>query len=177
MLFLLITIILYCATSLQQVTHNKEDLRFDTDSYKISINNCASFCLTDNKQDFVGLLTCSNTTIKGIRGNQNGTWIGTVKWPVTDDKGVQNDLIIKNTILIPKGTLPFRLLSPQHFGRENFASGLHSDCCSTLSVTYHDTPGPWQQHCHYQLGSQVQRLLGIHVPSEATNRTCHTLGA
>jgi hypothetical protein len=50
-------------------------------------------------------------------------------------KGVPNDLIIKNTILIPKGTLPFRLLSLQHFGQENFATGLDADHCGTLSVT------------------------------------------
>jgi hypothetical protein len=83
-----ISIILCCAASLQQVTH-KEDLRFDTDSYKIGIDNCASCCVTDNKQDFVGLVTRSNTIVKGIRGNQNGNWIGTVKWPVTDERSPQ----------------------------------------------------------------------------------------
>jgi hypothetical protein len=58
-----------------------------------------------------------------------------VKWPVTNDEGARHELIIKNTILVPKGTLPFRLLSPQHFGQENFASGLDSHRRGTLSVT------------------------------------------
>jgi hypothetical protein len=61
--------------------------------------------------------------------------VGTVKWPVTDNKGGHHELLINNTILVPKGALPFRLLSPQHFGQENFKSGLDLDCCSMLSVT------------------------------------------
>jgi hypothetical protein len=58
--------------SLQQATYAKDKLRFDTDSYKIDIDNCTLQCRAGNKQDFVGLLTRSNIIVKDIGGNQNG---------------------------------------------------------------------------------------------------------
>jgi hypothetical protein len=42
-----------CATSTQQVCG---PMLFDTDSFVIGIDNCASKCLTDNRRDFVGPL-------------------------------------------------------------------------------------------------------------------------
>jgi hypothetical protein len=51
----------------------------------------------------------------------------------TIDSGL--DLLIPNTVLVPKGSLPFRLLSPQHFGQENFKSGIDSTDRGTINLT------------------------------------------
>jgi hypothetical protein len=80
---------------------------------------------------------------------------------VTNKEGVHHYLLMKSTILIPKGTLPFRLLSPQHFGQENFTSGLDSDRCGTLSVTSGlDNVLSWSDHkycitTHLDPGSNI----------------------
>jgi hypothetical protein len=124
-----------CATSLQQQYQGQDRMRFDTDSFMIGIDNCASRCLTDNKRDFVGPLQRHTTKIKGIGGNQDSQWTGTVKWPIIDDEGRKHELLIPNTVLVPKGSLPFRLLSPQHFAQENLANGTDKRPRGTLSLT------------------------------------------
>jgi hypothetical protein len=134
-------IIAVCATALQafaslpQGRRIKSFLRFDTDSVPIGVDNCATFCLTDNKDDFVGPLQRANTQVNGIGGHQKGKWIGTVCWPVTDDAGQRHELLIPNTILVPPGSIPFRLLSPQHFGQENFKRGIDSHDKGTLNIS------------------------------------------
>jgi hypothetical protein len=63
-----------CAASLQQQYQGQDRMRFDTDSFMIGIDNCASKCLTDNKMDFVGPLQRQTTKVKGIGGNQDSQW-------------------------------------------------------------------------------------------------------
>jgi hypothetical protein len=72
---------------------------------------------------------------QGISGNRESQWIGTVKWPVIDDEGRHHDLLIPNAVLVPKGSLPFRLLSPQHFAQENYAQRIDKQPRGTLSLT------------------------------------------
>jgi hypothetical protein len=108
---------------------------FDTDSFVIGIDNCASKCLTDNRRDFVGPLQRQTTQVKGIGGNQKSQWVGTVKWPIIDDEGRTHELHIPNTVLVPEGSHPFRLLSPQHFAQENYAQGVDKTPRGTLSLT------------------------------------------
>jgi Reverse transcriptase (RNA-dependent DNA polymerase) len=131
----------FCATSLQvfaslpQGSRPKSLMRFDTDSVPIGIDNCATFCLSDHKGDFVGPLKRVNCQVNGIGGHQAAKWTGTVKWPVVDDTGKRHELLIPNTILVPKGSIPFRLLSPQHFGQENFKQGIDTHDKGTLNLT------------------------------------------
>jgi hypothetical protein len=115
--------------------HLPSHLRFDTDSFVIGIDNCASKCLSDDKRDFVGPLKKQTTQVKGIGGNQQGHWVGTVQWTITDDDGKLHNLRIPNTVLVPKGSLPFRLLSPQHFAQENLRLGIDKTARGTLSLT------------------------------------------
>jgi hypothetical protein len=110
-------------------------MRFDTDSFMIGINNCASKCLTDNRRNFVGPLQQQTTQVKGIGGNQKSQWVGTVQWPIVNDEQRKHILRIPNTVLVPKGSLPFRLLSPQHFAQENYAQGVDKTPRGTLSLT------------------------------------------
>jgi hypothetical protein len=107
----------YCHTSLAQASHVKAFMSFDSNYFPIGVNNCATHWITDNRNDFMGPLKRSNTRVSGIGGYHKGQWIGTVKWPVIDDREY-HELFKPNTVLIPKDSLPFRLLSPQHFGQE-----------------------------------------------------------
>jgi hypothetical protein len=103
-------------------------MHFDTDSFPIGVDSCATCCITDNKDDFQpGTIRQANTRVEGIGGHQKGDWTGTAQWPVTDDSGRQHRLLIPNTLLVQKGHLPFRLLSPQHFAQENYKSGVDSN--------------------------------------------------
>jgi hypothetical protein len=131
----LIPIILWCATSLNQADRVKGFLWFDTNSVPIAIDTGATRSLTDDRRDFVGPLQRSNTRINGIGGHQQGQWMGTVKWSIFDDDGLRHDLLIPNTVLVPKGALPFRLLSPQHFAQENIKSGVDKHARGTINIT------------------------------------------
>jgi hypothetical protein len=128
-------LMVYCHTSLKQASRVKGFMRFDTDSFPIGVDNCATYCITDNKKDFVGPLKRSNTRVASVGGHQKGQWIGTIHWPVVDDDGRHHQLIIPNTVLIPEGSLPFRLLSPQHFGQENLKQGINTHDKGTLNLT------------------------------------------
>ena len=110
-------------------------MQFDTDSFMIGIDNCASKCLSDDKRDFVGPMQRRTTQVKVIGGNKDSQWTGTVKRSIVDDEGRRHDLLIPNTVLVPKGSLPFRLLSPQHFAQENYARGVDKLPRGTLSLT------------------------------------------
>jgi hypothetical protein len=111
-----------------KTSHNKDPMSFDTDSFLIGIDSCATCCITDNKDDFVpGTVRKAHTRVEGIGGHQKGEWTGTAQWAVTDDSGRQHELRIPNTLLVQQGRLPFRLPSPQHFAQENYKSGVDSD--------------------------------------------------
>jgi hypothetical protein len=94
-------LLIYCHTSLAQTRRIKDFMRFDTDSFPIGVDNCATYCLTDNKHDFVGPLRRSNIRVAGIGGHQDGQWVGTIKWPVVDDDGKYHELLIPNKVLVP----------------------------------------------------------------------------
>lgn len=109
-----------CATSTQASCFHQL-IWFDTDSFLSTLDNCATYFLTSHQADFVGTLQHSNITVKDIAGASTGKWTGTVKWPITDDQGLMHELLIPNTVLIPKGSLPFCQLLPQHLAKENLA--------------------------------------------------------
>jgi hypothetical protein len=66
-----------------------------------------------NTNDFIGPLQRANTQVNGIGGHQNGKWIA---------------------IPAPKGSIPFYLLLPQHFGQENFKRGIDTHSKGSLNM-------------------------------------------
>eukprot|EP00980_Cylindrotheca_fusiformis_P019194 scaffold6521_cov93-Cylindrotheca_fusiformis.AAC.2 len=103
-------------------------LRFDTDSYLIAIDSCASYCMTSHESDFVpGSLTKVNVKVKGL-GNTVAKYKGTVRWKIQDDRGTTFTFDIGGALLLP--TLPFRLLSPQHWAQH--AGSQHGECTATI---------------------------------------------
>lgn len=88
---------------------------FDTDSFKIGINNHSSYTMTNNEKDFINKPQPVSTRIKGISGYLSSIKKGTVKWKIEDNSGHVHILITPNC-LYPH-TLPIWLLSPQHLAQ------------------------------------------------------------
>jgi hypothetical protein len=84
---------------------------YDSDSFQIAIDNCATSCFTNSMEDFIGTPRKTNTRITGI-GTATSTYVGTVEWLIVDNSGRRHVLRIPNTRY--QAGLPFRLLCPQH---------------------------------------------------------------
>lgn len=54
------------------VTPQPVSLPFDTDSFRIGVDSCASVCFTNTKADFVSPLVPCNARIRGIGGGVSG---------------------------------------------------------------------------------------------------------
>jgi hypothetical protein len=85
--------------------------QFDSDSFQIAINNCATSCFTNSMDNFVGTPTKVDTNITGI-GQAKSKFVGNAKWLIVDDQGRKHKLLIPGTRF--QKDLPFRLLLPQH---------------------------------------------------------------
>jgi hypothetical protein len=70
--------------------------RYDSDSFQIAIDNCATSCFTNNLEDFVGMPTKVTTNITGI-GKARATFVGTARWMIVDDQGRKHKLLIPGT--------------------------------------------------------------------------------
>ena len=101
------------STTINKSTRQKAT--FDTDSYTIAIDGCASACMTPTKSDFISPPQRCSTTVNGMGGDSQATFRGTVRWHVDDDNGRRHSFVIPNTCYAP--TAPFRLLSPQHLAQ------------------------------------------------------------
>jgi len=88
---------------------------FDSDSFQIKIDNCASKCITNCIEDFMIPPDPISLNIIGVGGNIPCTHIGTVNWVIEDDQGHKHLFNIPGTIYAPQA--PHRLLSPQHWSQ------------------------------------------------------------
>jgi hypothetical protein len=95
-------------------------MRFDSDSYYILIDNCCSRSLSFNEKDFIsGSIRPLNTTniIKRFGNSETTiTHTGTISWNIIEDEGINRQIIITNSYLVP--TAGVRLLSLQHWSQE-----------------------------------------------------------
>jgi hypothetical protein len=89
---------------------------YDSDSFMIAVDNCATSSMTNRMEDFVGEPVPVNTTIKGVGGPAQAKFKGTVRWRIEDDQGKIHVLTLPGTHYAPG--LPFRLLSPQHWAQQ-----------------------------------------------------------
>ena len=91
---------------------------FDTDSIFLAMDTCASVTMTFAKDDFLSPLEPPSIHhIQGAGGLVEVKGVGTIKYVIQDDEGVNHDLIIKNALYVP--TLPFRLFSINQFSQQN----------------------------------------------------------
>lgn len=116
--------IIYTSTAIStDITHRKSnstptEVRFDTDSYRIKIDNCCTRSITPSIDDFIGpVTTVQGKAIRGFGGTTSRIkHTGTVRWVIDDDDGKSHEILIPNTYHVPSA--PSRLLSPQHWAQE-----------------------------------------------------------
>ena len=108
--------------------------KFDTDSYSILIDNCASRSITNDSSDFIDEPRKIRGVLTGLGSTVSVKSKGTVKWHIEDDNGKVHNVIVPNTLYIPNS--PTRLLSPQHWAQHNHKQGDSKD--GTLAITYAD---------------------------------------
>ena len=96
-------------------SHFNTDIKLDTDSYMIAIDNCCPYSMSNRRDDFVGQLSSCNVSIKDIGGENSIRECGTAKWTIADDNGRYHDILIPGTYYNPKS--PYRLWSPQHWAQ------------------------------------------------------------
>ena len=99
-------------------------MTFDSDSFPIAMDNCASHCMTHDESDFIGHTETVAINVTGV-GQAQATKIGTILWVIEDDHGTAHQEFIPNSYLVPQ--LPVRLMSPQHWSQVNKNSNAHSD--------------------------------------------------
>jgi hypothetical protein len=101
-----------CLQANQSQTTEPQKVSFDSDSFEILVDNGASRSITNNKKDFIDTPRLVRTLIEGYSGTSEASLIGTVKWTIADDQGLEHNIILSNTILDEKAKM--RILSPQH---------------------------------------------------------------
>ena len=107
-----------------------EMCKMDIDSFAIGIDSYASRCISPFIKDFAKVSLRPLVTNKSVKpfGQGKGlniTMIGTLIWRFQDDNGVSHTFKIRNSLLVPDGSM--RLLSPQYFA----ANCESDDVCST----------------------------------------------
>ena len=70
------------------------EVKFDSDSFQIGIDNHITACLSPSLEDFVGPITPSTCTIKGIAECLPVKGTGTICWKIQDDTGENYEIII-----------------------------------------------------------------------------------
>jgi hypothetical protein len=112
-----------------RVNQQPGNARYDTDSKVIQINNCASYSISFNKNDFITPLKPVRQKVKGHGGVLDGLQTGTIEWTINNDEGMPYVIKLPGSLFVPNS--PSRLLSPQHWTQT--ASGDQPWC-----ETYHN---------------------------------------
>ena len=89
---------------------------FDSDAQALMLDDGASACITNDKEDFIEPPKRVDKKVKGIKGHAHATHRGTIKWHIEDNRGLVHVMIIRGTYLIPDA--PTRILSPQHLAQQ-----------------------------------------------------------
>ncbi|KAI2501071.1 hypothetical protein MHU86_13425 [Fragilaria crotonensis] len=135
--------------------HQDEAASFDTDSKAIRIDNCASYCISNDKKDFITPLKRVNKKLKGLGGTLTEIYSGTIKWSIEDDTGVPHDIVIPHGLYVKDS--PSKLLSPQHWAQT--AQDFKPLPRGTWCATYHDSIQlHWAQRQHTKTHGQARLL-------------------
>jgi len=76
-------------------------LHFDSDSFKILIDNCASTSITNSMGDFISKPRAATKSIQGISGDTEAPLVGTIAWKIEDDNGRVHTITLPNTYYAP----------------------------------------------------------------------------
>jgi hypothetical protein len=103
--------------------------RYNMDSKPIQINNCASYSISFDRNDFITPLKPVRQKVKGLGGVLEGLQIGTIEWMIEDDESMPYVIKLPGSLYVPYS--PSRRLSPQYWAQTT--SGDQPWC-----ETYHD---------------------------------------
>ena len=67
---------------------------FDSDAQALMLDDGASACITNDKDDFIVPPKRVDMKVKGIKGDANATHRGTIKWHIEDDQGLVHVMIM-----------------------------------------------------------------------------------
>ena len=90
--------------------HSPSQGTFDSDAQSLMLDDGASACITNDKEDFIEPPKWVDRKVKGIKGHANATHRGTIKWHIEDDQGLVHVMIIRGAYQIPNA--PTCTLSP-----------------------------------------------------------------
>jgi hypothetical protein len=103
--------------ALASTINSKRPLVVDTDSNTLALDNCSSFCLTNNLGDFtIGKQRKVLKDLLGL-GSAQVYYEGTVRWVFKDDKGKVHSWDMLKTNYSPN--IPIQLFLLQHWAQCN----------------------------------------------------------
>ena len=127
---------------------NKEarQVRFDTDSRSLRIDNHASKCISAYIDDFIDVPRPTRQVVAGIGGKISNNMEGTIEFAIEDDEGRAHKIRVPNAIYSPdSGT---RILSLQQWSQS--AKDNHPMKRGTWAGTYDDCIEMWWDQCKYK---------------------------
>lgn len=74
---------------------------FDSDSYPIAVDNCASHCMTNDKADFVRDTVMVQINVTGV-GQTQAMEMGMLLWIIVDNDGTAHEELIPNSYFVPQ---------------------------------------------------------------------------
>ena len=80
------------------------------------LDDGASACITNDKDDFIEPPKFVVRKVRGIKGHVKATHRSTLKWHLEDENGLVHVMVIKGAYLIPDAAT--RILSPQHLAQQ-----------------------------------------------------------
>ena len=111
-----------CHSATTQQEHRR--LIVDSDSHPVLVDNGASYCMTNNINDFITYRKKkTKSTVRGI-GRTQTEIEGTIPWSIEDDDGRTHTFLIDGCLLVP--TLEMRVLSAQHWSQHLKAKGIYA---------------------------------------------------
>lgn len=97
-------------------SRNPKSLRFDTNSFIIGIDNCASTHVTNTWEHFIKPPQWVATKVKTFDGSKNVKWRGEVRWALLDDNSKRHVFHLSEMYYSER--VPFCLLSPQKWAQQ-----------------------------------------------------------
>ena len=89
-----------------------KQVRFDTDSHVIGLDNRCSACISNKLEDFEGPVQKTNRTIKAFAGEKvTNVYTGTIVWSWLDDEGSKTHSAFPNHITFRPEVAGFLALS------------------------------------------------------------------
>ena len=90
--------------------------QFDSDSQALMLDDGASACITNNKNDFIEPPKRMDHKVKGIKGHAKATHRGTIKRHLEDNNRLVHVMVITGAYFIPEAAT--RILSLQHLAQQ-----------------------------------------------------------